>query len=58
MKNGDDEDDEDEDELKHSDSYERSGRVDPDEEILGDVNMMDDNVNDPDHDQRTGDAGE
>lgn len=27
--------DEDEDLLKHSDSYERSGREDPDEEILG-----------------------
>ena len=31
----DDEDEYDENVLKHSDSYERSGREDPDEEILG-----------------------
>lgn len=31
----DDEEDGDENELRHSDSYERSGRRDPDEEILG-----------------------
>ena len=30
-----DDDDDDEDILRHSDSYERSGRIDPDEEILG-----------------------
>jgi hypothetical protein len=37
-KGGGDDDEEvegEEDELRHSDSYERSGRVDPDEEILG-----------------------
>ena len=27
--------DEDDGELKHSDSYERSGRLDPDEDLLG-----------------------
>lgn len=54
-----DEDDDDENELKHSDSYERSGRVDPDEEMLGHLNMMDDNVNDPDHDLKgAGEVGE
>jgi len=31
----DEEEDDDEDILKHSDSYERSGREDPDEELLG-----------------------
>jgi hypothetical protein len=30
-----DDDDDDEDILRHSNSYERSGRIDPDEEILG-----------------------
>jgi hypothetical protein len=33
--NNDDDDDDDEDILRHSNSYERSGRIDPDEEILG-----------------------
>jgi hypothetical protein len=40
----DDEDDED-DVLKHSDSYERSGRKDPDEEILGITNSDEQEVN-------------
>lgn len=39
----DDEDDGEEEELKHSDSYERSGRIDPDEDLLEVGAYSDDN---------------
>ena len=35
LNNNNDDDDDDNEELKHSDSYERSGRIDPDEDLLG-----------------------